>query len=280
MRANEMVEKQYGIGGLLQKIETGLQHAGKDLDFLTVDDLMPVDEFHTRGRQATREMAAMVNLKATDRVLDVGCGLGGTARHLAEEYECHVTGVDLTEEYVTVGSKLTELVKLSDRVELRHASALKLPFEAETFDIVWTQHVQMNIADKNRFYSEIARVLKSGGRLLFHDVFSNSADKPAYPVPWADDESMSVLVTESEACALIEDSGMKINQWVVKLEASVAFFDRVLSRIDAKGHAPLGIHLLMGVNAEDKLRNYARNLKDKRLTVVVGMAEKNNGHSC
>ena len=269
-----MIDKQYSIGGLLQKIKTGLQQAGKDLNSLKADDLMPVDEFHTRGRQATREMAELVNLKSTDRVLDVGCGLGGTARHLAEEYECHVTGIDLTEAYITVGSKLTEMVKLSDRVDLRHAGALDLPFEAETFDVIWTQHVQMNIADKNRFYSEIARVLKSGGRFLVHDVFSNSGDKPVYPVPWADDESMSVLVTESEARTLIEDAGMKINQWVVKLEASVAFFDRVLSRIDAKGHAPLGIHLLMGVNAEDKLRNYAQNLRDKSLTVVVGMAEK------
>lgn len=274
MDAREMIDKQYSIGGLLQKIKTGLQQAGKDLNSLKADDLMPVDEFHTRGRQATREMAELVNLKSTDRVLDVGCGLGGTARHLAEEYECHVTGIDLTEAYITVGSKLTEMVKLSDRVDLRHAGALDLPFEAETFDVIWTQHVQMNIADKNRFYSEIARVLKSGGRFLFHDVFSNSGDKPVYPVPWADDESMSVLVTESEARTLIEDAGMKINQWVVKLEASVAFFDRVLSRIDAKGHAPLGIHLLMGVNAEDKLRNYAQNLRDKSLTVVVGMAEK------
>lgn len=274
MNADEMVDKQYRVGDLLEKIETGLKQAGKDLNFLKVDDLMPVDEFHTRGRKATREMAAMVNLKATDRVLDVGCGLGGTARHLAEEYECHVTGVDLTRAYVAAGKKLTDMVKLSDKVELQHASALSLPFEAETFDIVWTQHVQMNIADKNRFYAEIARVLKSGGRLLFHDVFSNSEDKPVYPVPWADDESMSVLVTESEACAIIEDAGMKINQWVVKREASVAFFDRVLSRIEAKGHAPVGIHLLMGGNAEDKLRNYARNLRDKSLTVVVGMAEK------
>ena len=274
MDANEMVERQYGISGLLQKIETGLKQAGKDLDFLKVDDLMPVDEFHTRGRKATREMTAMVNLKSTDRVLDVGCGLGGTARHLAEEYKCHVTGVDLTEDYVTVGKKLTDMVKLSDKVELQHASALSLPFEAETFDIVWTQHVQMNIADKNRFYAEIARVLKSGGRLLFHDVFDNSGDRPVYPVPWAEDESMSVLVTEAEARAIIEDAGMKLNNWTVKLEESVAFFDRVLGRIEAKGHAPLGIHLLMGGNAEDKLRNYAQNLRDKRLTVVVGMAEK------
>jgi len=274
MDANEMVDKQYGIGGLLQKIETGLKLAGKDLDFLKVDDLMPVDEFHTRGRKATREMADMVNLYATARVLDVGCGLGGTARHLAEEYQCSVIGVDLTEEYVTAGTRLTELVGLSERVELRHASALDLPFEDDRFDIVWTQHVQMNIADKNRFFSEIARVLKPGGCFLFHDVFRDSGDAPIYPVPWADDESMSVLVTQTEARKIVEDVGLVIEIWDDKIQESVEFFKRVLARIEANGLPPLGIHLLLGDNAEDKLRNYAHNLSENRVSVVVGMARK------
>ena len=274
MDANEMVDKQYGIGGLLQKIETGLKLAGKDLDFLKVDDLMPVDEFHTRGRKATREMADMVNLYTTARVLDVGCGLGGTARHLAEEYQCSVIGVDLTEEYVTAGTRLTELVGLSERVELRHASALDLPFEDDRFDIVWTPHVQMNIADKNRFFSEIARVLKPGGCFLFHDVFRDSGDAPIYPVPWADDESMSVLVTQTEARKIVEDIGLVIEIWDDKIQESVEFFKRVLARIEANGLPPLGIHLLLGDNAEDKLRNYAHNLSENRVSVVVGMARK------
>ena len=59
--AKEMVDKQYGVGDLLQKIETGLKAAGKDIHSLKVDDLLPVDEFHTRGRKATLEMAALVN---------------------------------------------------------------------------------------------------------------------------------------------------------------------------------------------------------------------------
>ena len=272
--AKEMVDNQYGVGDLLQKIETGLKSAGKDINSLKVDDLVPVDEFHTRGRKATREMAALVNLKATDRLLDVGCGLGGTARFLANEYKCSVIGVDLTEDYVTAGTKLTQLVNLSDKVGLRHGSALDLPFEDEEFDIVWTQHVQMNIAEKDRFYAEIARVLKAGGRFLFHDVFRAGGDPPIYPVPWADDESMSVLVNETEARAAIEDAGLALDQWGEKVQESVEFFDRVLTRIDAKGHPPLGIHLLLGVNAENKFRNYARNLSEKRLSVAIGLAHK------
>ena len=270
----ELVKKQYGIGEIWQKIETGLKLAGKDINSLTVDDLAPIDEFHTRGRAATREVAEMANLKASDLVLDVGCGLGGTARYLSEHYKCHVKGIDLTEEYISAGTKLNEFVNLGDRVELHHGSALDLPYEDERFDIVLTQHVQMNIGDKHRFYSEIARVLKPGGRFMFHDVFHSSGKPPLYPVPWAEDESMSVLVTEAEARSTIEKIGLEVDQWIGKLQESIKFFERVLTRIEARSHSPLGIHLILGDNAEDKLRNHARNLSENRLSVVVGVAHK------
>jgi ubiquinone/menaquinone biosynthesis C-methylase UbiE len=269
-----LVKKQYGIGEIWQKIETGLKLAGKDIHSLTLDDLAPIDEFHTRGRAATREVAEMANLKASDLVLDVGCGLGGTARYLSKHYKCHVKGIDLTEEYILAGTKLTKFANLSDRVELHYGSALDLPYEDEQFEIVLTQHVQMNIFDKHRFYSEIARVLKPGGRFMFHDVFRSSGATPLYPVPWAEDESMSELVTEAEARTTIEQTRLKVDQWIGKVPESIKFFDRVLTRIKAKGFPPLGIHLILGDNAEDKLRNHARNLSENRLSVVVGFAHK------
>ena len=271
---DETIEKFYGLGELWEKVETGLKLAGKDINSLAVDDLVPIDEFHTRGRKATREVAELSNLKASDLILDVGCGLGGTARYLAEQYRCKVMGLDLTQEYISVGTKLTELVNLGDRVELRQGSALDLPYENARFDIVWTQHVQMNIADKNQFYSEIVRVLKPGGRFLFHDVFRSSAESPFYPTPWAEDESMSTLITETEARAIFEEVGLEIEQWIEKVQESVKFFERVSAGIEAKGYPPLGIHLLLGDNAKDKFQNYARNLSENRMTVAVGMAHK------
>ena len=271
---DDLVNRQYEIGDLWQKIEAGLMAAGKDLAALKVDDLAPIDEFHTRGRAATREVAELANLHADDLVLDVGCGLGGTARYIAAYYKCRVKGIDLTREYISAGTELTRLVALDDRVELRCGSALDLPFEDEQFDIVWTQHVQMNIADKHRFFSEIARVLKPGGRFAFHDVFEDSGVPPLYPVPWAEDESVSAMVTEAQARSLIEAVGLQTKQWIGKVQESVEFFKRVLARVEAKGFPPLGIHLLIGDRAEDKFRNYARNLSENRLSVVVGSAHK------
>ena len=225
---DSLVDKYYGFGGIMEKIEAGLNLAGKDVNSLTVDDLAPVDEFHIRGRESTLELAELAKLGVSDLVLDVGCGLGGTARYLSEKFKCNVVGIDLTEEYISIGKKLTEFVGLSDRVELRHGSALKIPYEDERFDIVWTEHVQMNIADKNRFYSEIARVLKPGGRLLFHDIFRGPGDPPFYPTPWAENESISALTTGREARSIIEQAGLKIEHWLEKVQEAIEFFQRIL----------------------------------------------------
>ncbi len=268
------IDKHYGFGGIMEKIEAGLKAAGKDVNSITVDDLAPIDQFHTRGRDSTLEVVGLAKLKPSDLVLDVGCGLGGTARFLAEQYSCSVAGIDLTEEYISVGKRLTELVDLSNRVELRQGSALEIPYEDEWFDVVWTEHVQMNIADKNRFYSEIARVLKPGGPLLFHDIFRGSGDSPFYPTPWAEDESISALVTEPEARSVMAQVGLAIDQWIGKVQESIEFFSEVSARIEADGPPPIGIHLLMGDNASDKLQNYVRNLNEDRVSVALGMAIK------
>ncbi|MGR9117254.1 MAG: class I SAM-dependent methyltransferase [Gammaproteobacteria bacterium] len=268
------VDSHYGFGGIMKKIEAGLISSGKDLDSLCVDDLAPIDGFHTRGRTSTFEVAELTDIKPADLILDVGCGLGGTPRYLANRYHCHVTGIDLTEEYISVGETLTRLVNLDHRVQLRQASALEIPFEAACFDIVWTEHAQMNIADKNQFYSEIARVLKPGGRLLFHDVFRGLGDKPVYPVPWAEDESISALVTEKDAQSIMENMGLRVAKWIVKTQESIDFFKMMSANIDANGPPPIGIHLLMGDNAKEKLSNQARNLNEDRVSVALGMACK------
>jgi sarcosine/dimethylglycine N-methyltransferase len=275
MSIDDLVDKHYGFGGIMEKIEAALDLAGKDVGSLQVDDLAPIDEFHTRGRESTLEVAELANLKSSDLVLDVGCGLGGTARHLADIYKCHITGIDLTDEYISVGKKLTDLVGLSDRVELCQGSALDIPYEDERFDIVWTEHVQMNIADKHRFYSEIARVLKPGGRMLFHDVFRGTGAPPYYPAPWAENSAISSLATEVEAHSIIEQVGLTIGQWNVKVQESIDFFKRVTAKMESDGTPPLGIHLLMGDNARDKLQNYIRNLSEDRVTVALGIAHKN-----
>src|SRR5258706_5187293 len=90
------VERHYTRGDLLDRILGALAATGKDPDALVAADLSPVDEFHTRGRDATDELATLAGIAAGQKVLDVGCGIGGPAPHLAQRYGCHVHRLHLT----------------------------------------------------------------------------------------------------------------------------------------------------------------------------------------
>ena len=175
------VEHHYGRGDILTSILQALRDMGKDVTQLTPADLAPVDAFHIRGREATVELAKRAALQPGQRVLDVGSGLGGSVRYLAATHHVQATGIDVTAEYVDVARTLAELVGLQERVTFRQSSALALPFEVGTFDVVWTEHAQMNIADKQAFYAEMARVLGPRGRLVFHDIFQGQGGHSISP---------------------------------------------------------------------------------------------------
>jgi len=252
-----------------------LRKSGKDTTRLEPADLAPVDEFHIRGREATVELAHLTSLKPGDRVLDAGSGLGGSARYLASHFQCLVTGIDITRAYVDVANALAELTGLEEKVHFQHASALDLPFEDNAFDAVWTEHVQMNIADKRTFYGEIARVTRPGGLLLFHDIFKGDTEPIHYPVPWADDESINFLVTSDELKAVLDTLGYSIQSWEDKSQASLEWFEQVIEKLQKKGPPPLGFHLLTGDNAKSKFENQIRNLQEQRFVVVQAVAKLN-----
>ena len=271
----QAISNHYGISGILDSILKGLENSGKNLEELVPEDLAPIDEFHTRGKESTIEIANLAQLEPQYNVLDVGCGLGGSARYIATKFGCSVTGVDLTDEYIDVANKLTEFVDLSDKVSFKQASALELPFTSESFDVVWTEHTQMNISNKVKFYSELGRVLKPNGRLVFQDIFGTN--NPAhYPTPWAEHDSLSSLCTQEEAKDAIAKSNLVIEKWIDKSKLSIEFFKEMVKKTEgSSGPPPLAFHLLMGKTAKEKLMNQARNLVENRVTVIQGTATKN-----
>lgn len=167
----DKVARHYGgDGDLAEVIADGLRKAGKDMARLTTKDLASVDEFHIRGRKATDELAQSLNVTAASHVLDIGSGLGGPARTLAETYGCHVTGIDLKQPFCDAAAVLSRWVGLGDRVDFRHGDATRLPFGEAMFDAAITIHVAMNIAAKDQMYAEARRVLKPGARFAIYDV--------------------------------------------------------------------------------------------------------------
>jgi ubiquinone/menaquinone biosynthesis C-methylase UbiE len=272
------VERHYGRGEILNSILRALTEAGKDVSKLTPVDLAPVDEFHIRGREATIELAARASLKPALRVLDVGSGLGGSARYLASEHRCQVTGIDLTREYVETARALADRVGLGGQIEFRQCGALAMPVENGSFDVVWTEHVQMNIADKRAFYGEIARVLRFGGQLAFHDIFQGVGGEPHFPVPWAEERSISFLATPEAIRETLGQAGLRIVDWEDRSEKSLQWFTEAVEKVKQSGPPPMGIHLLMGATARTKLENIVRNLHENRVVVYQAIAEKSEEH--
>src|SRR5204863_2420671 len=87
---HERVARHYGQAGIAEAILAALAAAGKDVQRLTPADLAPIDEFHTRGRAATADLAKLLELTARHCVLDVGSGIGGPSRYLAHTSGCTV----------------------------------------------------------------------------------------------------------------------------------------------------------------------------------------------
>jgi MPBQ/MSBQ methyltransferase len=189
------ISSHYGWSGLMEEIEAEVRRAGIEPQEVTVDQLAPVDNYHAYRLTGTLALADAAGIKATDRVLDVGGGIGGPARQLAHRFGCHVTVVDLTAEYCAVGKTLTAWTRLADQVSFVHASALEMPFADASFDVVWTQHASMNIHDKAGLYREFARVVRPGGRFGFFDQLAGPNQPIHFPVPWAADASFSFLLS-------------------------------------------------------------------------------------
>src|SRR5580698_9395283 len=192
------VARHYGRGGLLDRILGALADAGKDIEHLSIDDLAPVDEFHGRQRRATEELAALLAPQPGQVLLDIGSGIGGPSRYLAKVCGCRVSGLDLTPEFVAAASDLTRRTGLTGQVDFREGSALELPFPDASFDLAWSQNVAMNIADRARWYAEVHRVLRPGGRFAFQDVAQGPAGEVHFPVPWSDTSALSFLRTPED----------------------------------------------------------------------------------
>jgi len=253
---------------LADAIVDKLRSAGKDLNKLTTADLAAVDEFHIRGRKATLELGEKMNLNGRSHILDIGSGLGGPARTLAEAYGCRVTGIDLTQAFCDAATAMSDWVGLGSRVSFTQGDATNLPFENQTFDAAMTIHVAMNIAAKDKMYLEARRVLKPGGVFAVYDVLQGEGGGVLYPVPWARDPSISHVARPDEMKSLLTNAGFKLLDVQDSTEESQSFFERMTAQMAKTGSPPVAWRLFLGDDFPSMARNQVRNVTERGIRTV------------
>ena len=269
---NDTIQSQYSTGLSRSNIERALLSAGKNLGRLAPADLGLLEDFHTMGRYATAQLVDLAQIASDTRVLDAGSGVGGTARYVADRYGSPVVAVDLTDEYCQTNRWLNRLVGLDDRISVRQADVTELPFADGTFDVAVSQHVQMNVADKARLYSETRRVLKEGGRLAVWDITIGDHGELDYPLPWADHPAHSHLVTPDELRAAIESAGFAVEHWNDLTDQATALMQAML----AQPANPLGLHAFV-TDFQRKVEHLTHALADGRLRAIQAVVRAASG---
>ena len=268
-----LIEIQYHTPGLFEDILKRLGEQELNISNVSREDLAGVDEFHVRGAEVSHELASEIKLDDL-RVLDVGCGIGGPSRMLADEFNCQVTGIDLSHEFIRTAKGLSELVGLQDKTNFIQSNALELPFENGSFDVVWTQHVQMNIRHKLKFYSEIERVLTEQGTFIYYDIFRTESGKVNFPVPWADDASMSFLGTTSNMDDILERLCFKNILATDQSYKGITFLQDLFEKLKMNGPPKLGLNVLMGTSTREKLVNILLGLEGEQIVLQSGIYMK------
>jgi SAM-dependent methyltransferase len=233
---------------------------------VTAAQLGGFDQFHVGGLAATVKFAQLLGVGSDAEVLDAGSGLGGPSRYIAQTYGCRVTGVDLAPTYVAIARLLADRAGLSRTLEYEVGDLLDLPFASGGFDAAYSQHVVMNIADRDRAYREIRRVLKPGGVFAFYDVLAaDGKPEPLYPTPWAESAETSILLDEAETRAALERSGLTPTLWNDVTAGAMAWF-REQKPLASPGPT---LTAVMGPRFGLMAANLARNLSEGRLRLVM-----------
>lgn len=258
---------------LVDSLVNALTEAGLDPNALDIDRLAALDEFHALGRAATVALANLAGVQADERVLDVGAGIGGPARFLAARHGARVTALDATTRFCRVAQVLTRGAGLADRVEIVCGDALALPFADHSFDVVWTQALLQNVADKHRLLSELTRVVRPGGRLALFEIVAGPGGPLDFPVPWGVREEDSWLITADELRAMLDSEPLSLTTWNEGPPALQAIATAAQSLPAVSTDPQIGLHILMP-DYEARRAGLARNIAQHKIALVQAIATR------
>jgi ubiquinone/menaquinone biosynthesis C-methylase UbiE len=275
MNTDRDVSLHYSGGKLLERLNAALADDGIDPSHPSIEALAPYDQFHGRGLEATVELADALEIGAADHILDIGSGIGGPARYLANRFGCRVSGIDLTAEFCDVARHLTRLLGLESRVAFELGDALAMPFADASFAGAYSMNVSMNIADKAGLYHEIHRLLKPGAWLMLSEVARGAGGEPDYPTPWAASAKTSFLSTVEETHRGLTQAGFDVIRSRSTRERALAFGARSRALVE-RGEKPphRAVMLIHGDMAPQAMANTARGLAEGRIVPIEVLCRK------
>jgi SAM-dependent methyltransferase len=262
------VSEHYAGYDVLARIRAGLIEMGLDPDRISPEALKPVDEFHIGGAEATAALLDRLEIRPDTDVLDVGSGIGGSARMLAGRYKCRVTGVDLTPHFVETARALSAMSGMADRVRFEVGSAVALPLPDQSFDVALLLHVGMNVPDKAMLFLEARRVLRDGGTFAVYEVMRTGDGDLKFPVPWAETPDLSALEAPEAYRAAAAAAGFVLKSEENRREIALDFFSRLKAQAALDAPPPLGLHNLMGSTVKEKLANMIAMIREGTIAPV------------
>lgn len=265
------IAMHYAAGEPVAKVATALEALAPGRRPLAPEQIAGFDDFHTAGRMATVRIGELLAPSEGETVLDAGSGLGGPARYLAETFGCRVIGVDLTPEFVQIANLLNDHLGATDQVEFRVGDIAQLDLAPGSVDHVLTQHVAMNIADRSGLYTEMRRVLRTGGRFAVFDVIDGGGGDLLMPVPWATAPGQSHLVTRGEQRRLLEEAGFRIDVWEDPTDEMVAILRAMLAGPPPGAEPPPLNPGLFIDDLQTKARRYFANMESQRTALVLAV---------
>ena len=250
----------------LDRVLERLEEKGLPTSPLTVETVNKIDLMHMGAAASTDELIRLGPITAADRVLDAGCGIGGTSRRVASLTGASVTGLDITPEAMEAAIAINAATGMNDLVNIHLGTSTAMPFDDGSFDVVLVQHCAMQIEAKADLVAQCRRVLRKGGRLLFHDWFLGGNQPVIFPVPWAADEDTSFLEPLADMIARLESAGFVVEPFIDQKTQALGWLREVGDPIRERKEQHRELTETQ-INNQSISNTMIPNLRDERLRV-------------
>ena len=258
------IENFWTRGDIFSRVHQAMSETGLINKKLEIEELFPIDQYHARGIAATVDLGKRMPISKNQKIIDIGCGLGGPARYYAKEFKCFITGIDITPSFIEIGNEFNRLTSMSDNVELLVGNGEVLDFDNETFDGAYSQHVTMNISNREKFFSEAFRVLKKDSFFAFTEHGLGPEGNPIFPLPWANSLEMSFLLPPQKTISILKDTGFSDIKIIKTAEKYISGYEKLIKLKSENKKTVLGIHVIGGDSMNERSKNSMESIKENR----------------